>query len=71
MAFRVEQAERAERDILNILGSLIAEQAGRAGLRWFEGLEQAIGHSRRGRSAVLSTSQLGKGRRYTRVDGSY
>jgi plasmid stabilization system protein ParE len=39
MAFRVEQTER---DILNIPDWLITEQAGKAGLRWFEGLEQAM-----------------------------
>ena len=42
MAFRVETTEQAERDILDILDRLISEQAGKAGLRWFEGLEQAI-----------------------------
>jgi plasmid stabilization system protein ParE len=42
MAFRVEQTEQAERDILNILDWLIAEQAGKTGLRWFEGLAHAV-----------------------------
>jgi hypothetical protein len=42
MAFRVETTGQAERDTLNILDGLISEQAGKAGLRWFEGLEQAI-----------------------------
>jgi len=42
MAFRVETTEQAERDILGILDWLISEQAGEAGLRWFQGLEKAI-----------------------------
>jgi plasmid stabilization system protein ParE len=42
MTFRVETTEQAERDTLNILDWLISEQAGQAGLRWFEGLEHAI-----------------------------
>jgi plasmid stabilization system protein ParE len=42
MAFRVEITAQAERDTLDILDWLISERAGRAGLRWFEGLEQAI-----------------------------
>jgi toxin ParE1/3/4 len=42
MAFRVEIAEGAQRDAEGILDWLIAEQAGQAGLRWFEGLQKAI-----------------------------
>lgn len=42
MAFRVEIAEEAQRDAERILDWLIAEQAGEAGWRWFEGLEKAI-----------------------------
>lgn len=42
MAFRVETTEQAERDIFDILDRLISEEAGKAGLQWFEGLEHAI-----------------------------
>jgi toxin ParE1/3/4 len=42
MAFRVEITEEAERDANKILEWLISEHAGKAGLRWFEGLERAI-----------------------------
>ena len=42
MAFRVEYTLRAETDLFEILDWLIAEHAGEAGLRWFEGLEEAI-----------------------------
>ncbi len=43
MAFRVEITEEAERDTHGILDWLISERAGLAGLRWFQGLEDAIG----------------------------
>ncbi len=42
MAFRVEITENAERDAHNILDWLISQQAGDAGLRWFQGLEKAV-----------------------------
>jgi plasmid stabilization system protein ParE len=42
MAFRVETTPEAERDILNILHWLIAQDAGPDGLRWFQSLERAI-----------------------------
>jgi plasmid stabilization system protein ParE len=42
MAFRVEIAENAERDANGILEWLISQEAGEAGLRWFQGLEEAI-----------------------------
>ena len=42
MAFRVEYTLRAEADLFEILDWLITEHAGEAGLRWFEGLEEAI-----------------------------
>jgi len=42
MAFRVEYSSQAEADIDGILEWLIWKHAGEAGLRWFEGLEEAI-----------------------------
>jgi plasmid stabilization system protein ParE len=42
MAYRVETTARAERDADRLLGWLIAQRAGETGLRWFEGLEEAI-----------------------------
>lgn len=42
MAFRVETTSRAKQDTIEILDWLISEQAGKTGLHWFEGLEQAI-----------------------------
>jgi plasmid stabilization system protein ParE len=42
MAFRVEITENAERDGENILDWLIAQHAGDTGLRWFQGLKDAI-----------------------------
>jgi plasmid stabilization system protein ParE len=43
MAFRVEITENAERRRPGgILEWLISQQAGEAGLRWFQGLEKAI-----------------------------
>jgi len=43
MAYRVEITTRAERDADNLLKWLLAQHAGETGLRWFEGLERAIG----------------------------
>ena len=42
MAFRVEITEDAERDGEAILGWLISQHTGETGLRWFEGLQEAI-----------------------------
>jgi plasmid stabilization system protein ParE len=42
MAFRVEITEEAERDAEDILAWLISEDAGETGLRWFQGLEEAV-----------------------------
>jgi len=42
MAFRVEYASEAEADLNGILDWLISQYAGATGLRWFEGLEEAI-----------------------------
>ena len=42
MAFRVEITEDAESDGKGILEWLISEHAAEAGLRWFQGLEEAI-----------------------------
>ncbi|MGH9583203.1 MAG: type II toxin-antitoxin system RelE/ParE family toxin [Bryobacteraceae bacterium] len=42
MAFRVEISEQAESDGKGILEWLISQHAGETGLRWFQGLEQAI-----------------------------
>jgi len=42
MAYRVETTARAECDADNLLKWLLAQDAGGAGLRWFEGLEKAI-----------------------------
>jgi len=42
MAFRVEITEEAEGDAHGILEWLISQQAGEAGMRWFQGLEKAI-----------------------------
>jgi toxin ParE1/3/4 len=43
MAFRVEVSPKARRDADAILGWLLSQQAGEAGLRWFRRLEEAIG----------------------------
>ena len=42
MAFRVEITDEAQRDARSILDWLISEQAGKSGLEWFQGLENAI-----------------------------
>jgi len=42
MAFRVEITEDAERDGNGILEWLISHHAGDTGLRWFQGLQEAI-----------------------------
>jgi plasmid stabilization system protein ParE len=42
MDFRVRTTARAKRDLDVILTWLLKEQAGDAGLRWFEGLRDAI-----------------------------
>ena len=50
MAFRVEYSTEAEADLDGILEWLILQHAGETGLRWFEGLEEAV--------ASLSTMPL-------------
>jgi plasmid stabilization system protein ParE len=42
MAFRVEYRSQAEADLDSILEWPVSQHAGEAGLRWFEGLEEAI-----------------------------
>jgi plasmid stabilization system protein ParE len=42
MAFRVEYSTEAQADLDGILEWLISQHAGQAGLRWFEGLEEAV-----------------------------
>ena len=42
MAFRVRTTLKAKRDLDAILGWLLSEQAGEAGLRWFLGLREAV-----------------------------
>lgn len=42
MAFRVELTTQAHLDATAILEWLISEHAGETGLRWFEGMEEAI-----------------------------
>ena len=41
MTFRVEQTEQSERDLDGILEWLLAQQAGKTGLRWFQKLKEA------------------------------
>ena len=43
MAFQVEYTSEAEADLNGILDWLISQYAGATALRWFEGLEEAIG----------------------------
>ncbi|MGC2660889.1 MAG: type II toxin-antitoxin system RelE/ParE family toxin [Bryobacteraceae bacterium] len=43
MAFEVKYSARAEKDLDDILGWLLAQGAGETGLRWFEGLRKAVG----------------------------
>lgn len=42
MGFKIEYSQRAEADLDAILTWLIEQQAGHAGLRWFEGLQAAV-----------------------------
>jgi plasmid stabilization system protein ParE len=42
MAFRVSQTGEAHADLGDILQWLLEQQAGDAGLRWFDGLQKAI-----------------------------
>lgn len=42
MAFRVEQTQRAKRDLDAILEWLLEHEAGETGLRWFRRMKEAI-----------------------------
>lgn len=42
MAFRVEISPSAEADAEGILDWLISQQAGKTGLRWYQGMRRAI-----------------------------
>ena len=42
MAFRVKTTTKAKRDLDDILKRLLSQEAGETGLRWFQGLHQAI-----------------------------
>jgi plasmid stabilization system protein ParE len=42
MAFRVNQTTEAKHDLDIILGWLLAQHAGESGLRWFQGLREAV-----------------------------
>jgi plasmid stabilization system protein ParE len=42
MAFRVETTTQAKRDLDDILKRLLSQEAGETGLRWFQGLHQAV-----------------------------
>jgi plasmid stabilization system protein ParE len=42
MAFRVRFTAKAKRDLDTILAWLLSQQAGDAGLRWFQGFREAI-----------------------------
>jgi hypothetical protein len=42
MAFRVKQTAQADRDLDLVLEWLRAQQAGETGLRWFQGLKDAL-----------------------------
>jgi plasmid stabilization system protein ParE len=42
MAFRVEPTKTAKQDLRNILAWLRSQEAGEAGLRWYEGMEKAM-----------------------------
>jgi plasmid stabilization system protein ParE len=42
MAFRVKTSTRAKRDLAAILKWLLKQHAGDAGLRWFQGLRDAV-----------------------------
>ena len=42
MAFRVKTTTKAKRDLDGILKRLLSQEAGETGLRWFQGLHQAV-----------------------------
>jgi toxin ParE1/3/4 len=42
MAFRVKTSTKAKRDLDAILAWLLSQEAGEAGLRWFQGLREAV-----------------------------
>src|SRR5580658_11258152 len=42
MAFRVKITTKAKRDLDAILARLLSQSAGQAGLRWFQGLREAV-----------------------------
>jgi plasmid stabilization system protein ParE len=42
MAFRVKPTAQAKRDLDDILERLLSQEAGETGLRWFQGLRQAV-----------------------------
>lgn len=42
MAFRVKTTAQAKRDLDDILERLLSQEAGETGLRWFQGLRQAV-----------------------------
>jgi len=42
MAFRVRNTAKAKRDLDEILKWLLSQEAGDAGLRWFQGLAEAL-----------------------------
>lgn len=42
MAFQVKTTAKARRDLDGILNRLLSQEAGEAGLRWFQGLRQAV-----------------------------
>jgi plasmid stabilization system protein ParE len=42
MAFRVKTTAQAKRDLDDILERLLSHAAGETGLRWFQGLHQAV-----------------------------
>lgn len=42
MAFRVKTTTQAKRDLDDILERLLSQEAGETGLRWFQGLRQAV-----------------------------
>ena len=42
MAFRVRTTTQAKQDLDDILTRLLSQEAGETGLRWFQGLHQAV-----------------------------
>jgi plasmid stabilization system protein ParE len=42
MAFRVKTTAQAKRDFDDILERLLSQEAGETGVRWFQGLHQAV-----------------------------